>query len=88
MQMGSKAIFHLEAFVAKFMSIYKRYNVFLVCACSVVCVGALCVVLTQPPLYQVFDQQHDRVRVMRACCVQNVWNDYEWNVVMFASIIV
>ncbi|ELR24424.1 replication factor C (activator 1) 3, putative [Acanthamoeba castellanii str. Neff] len=25
MQMGSKAIFHLEAFVAKFMSIYKRF---------------------------------------------------------------
>lgn len=23
--MGSKEIFHLEAFVAKFMSIYKRY---------------------------------------------------------------
>lgn len=36
MQMGSKAIFHLEAFVAKFMSIYKRY-VALVCACNVVC---------------------------------------------------
>lgn len=25
MQQGSKAIYHLEAFVAKFMSIYKRY---------------------------------------------------------------
>ncbi len=43
MQMGSKAIFHLEAFVAKFMSIYKRYNVFLVCACNVVCVPVRCV---------------------------------------------
>ncbi len=25
LQLGSKEIFHLEAFVAKFMSIYKRY---------------------------------------------------------------
>ena len=25
MQLGSKAIFHLEAFVAKFMAIYKRF---------------------------------------------------------------
>lgn len=25
LQLGSKAIFHLEAFVAKFMSIYKRF---------------------------------------------------------------
>ena len=25
MQLGSKAIFHLEAFVAKFMSIYKQF---------------------------------------------------------------
>lgn len=25
MQQGNKAIYHLEAFVAKFMSIYKRY---------------------------------------------------------------
>ncbi len=24
-QLGSKAIFHLEAFVAKFMAIYKRF---------------------------------------------------------------
>ena len=24
-QLGSKAIYHLEAFVAKFMSIYKRF---------------------------------------------------------------
>ena len=27
LQIGSKAIFHLEAFVAKFMAIYKRYRV-------------------------------------------------------------
>ena len=25
LQLGSKVIFHLEAFVAKFMSIYKRF---------------------------------------------------------------
>ncbi len=25
MQLGAKPIFHLEAFVAKFMSIYKRF---------------------------------------------------------------
>lgn len=25
LQLGTKAIFHLEAFVAKFMSIYKRF---------------------------------------------------------------
>lgn len=25
LQRGSKAIFHIEAFVAKFMSVYKRY---------------------------------------------------------------
>ncbi len=25
MQLGSKAIFHLEAFVAKFMAVYKRF---------------------------------------------------------------
>ena len=25
MQQGSKPIFHLEAFLAKFMSIYRRY---------------------------------------------------------------
>ena len=25
LQLGSKAIFHLEAFTAKFMSIYKRF---------------------------------------------------------------
>jgi len=25
LQLGSKPIFHLEAFVAKFMSIYKRF---------------------------------------------------------------
>ena len=24
-QCGSKAIFHIEAFLAKFMSVYKRY---------------------------------------------------------------
>jgi hypothetical protein len=41
MQMGSKAIFHLEAFVAKFMSIYKRYVV-LVCVCNVVCRCVVC----------------------------------------------
>jgi hypothetical protein len=46
MQMGSKAIFHLEAFVAKFMSIYKRYVV--LASCRVVS----CVVLTLPPLYR------------------------------------
>lgn len=25
LQLGSKAIFHLEAFVAKFMAVYKRF---------------------------------------------------------------
>lgn len=25
LQQGSKAIFHLEAFVAKFMAVYKRF---------------------------------------------------------------
>jgi hypothetical protein len=94
MQMGSKAIFHLEAFVAKFMSIYKRYASSCVCVC--VCVDFnllhICVLF----LLQVFDQQHRwlRVRVAdwtllpRQIRTRNACSscDYDWNVVLSLSL--